>query len=458
MRVWTKWEKSILSQLLNSNYPILYFTSKGGKVMSKRILLTVLILTVTFALCVSIPLYAQQQGDTIKIGAIFPLTGPLALSGNTSLQGATAAVHFVNRAGGVLGKKVELIPADAPDGTAAANEAERLISVKGAKVIVGSMSSTVSMAASPVAGRHNVIYWETGAIADDVTGRGLKSVFRTITRASSPGSYGAEFSVKFIAPTLGIPIKDLNMAVLYEDGPFGAAIAKANVERLEELKAKVVFNEGYTAAKATDFSSAILKLKANNVHILYHTGAVADSILFFRQARELDLNLKAVLGAGSGYNEPDFARALGKDADGIFNFVPPTSQSINQSGLSPKTRLLIADVMDYYKSKGIEWNQGHDWAFTGTWMLLTEVIPRAGSIDPDAIIKAAYEVEVPNKESITGYGFKLKGDPGQPHAGQNTKAFTIVQQWQGGKLYCVYPEFLALRDIINLPLPPWDKR
>ena len=390
--------------------------------------------------------------DTIQIGAIFPQTGPLSFSGMRGLQGATAAKDLINKRGGVLGKKVEFIVADAPDSTAAANEAERLITYNKVKVMVGSFSSSISMAASPVANRHGVIYWETAASADDITGRGLKYVFRMITRCSTQGVAAAEYAVNVLAPMLKIPKENLVVGAMYEDGPFGVGMGTAAAKRSEELGAKLSLNESYTAAKAMDFSTAILKLKSRNADILVHSGQVNDTILFWRQAKSLGLNLKAVIGTGAAYSEIDTWKALGKDFDGAFNSVPTTSDCINQKVLTPETQKLLEEYKEYLKSKGWENSSNTEWAFAGTWFLLKGVLPAAGlPLDPEAIRQAAFKVEIPNEQSITGYGYKLIGE-GKPHPGQNERAVVVIQQWQNGKLETVYPDKVATSKPIKVPL------
>ena len=123
------------------------------------------------------PLAAQE---TWKIGALYPLTGNLALLGNENLNGAQIAVDVVNEAGGIGGKKVELVTGDASTPDKAQAEAERLLSSAGVQVITGTYSSGLSYAASQVAERRGAIYWETGGIADGLTKREFKNFFRVV--------------------------------------------------------------------------------------------------------------------------------------------------------------------------------------------------------------------------------------------------------------------------------------
>ncbi len=125
---------------------------------------------------------AQQ---TWRIGALYPLSGNLALLGNENLVGARIAVDMINERGGVAGKKVELVSGDASTPDKAQSEAERLSSLENLKVITGTYSSGLSFAASQVVERRGGIYWETGGIADGLTKRGFKNYFRVVFTATS---------------------------------------------------------------------------------------------------------------------------------------------------------------------------------------------------------------------------------------------------------------------------------
>ena len=100
-----------------------------------------------------------QAQETWRIGALYPLSGNLALLGNENLVGARIAVEMINERGGVAGKKVELVTGDASTPDKAQSEAERLSSLEELKVITGTYSSGLSFAASQVVERRGGIYW-----------------------------------------------------------------------------------------------------------------------------------------------------------------------------------------------------------------------------------------------------------------------------------------------------------
>ncbi|RMF92888.1 MAG: ABC transporter ATP-binding protein, partial [Nitrospinota bacterium] len=266
---------------------------------------------------------AVAAEETIKLGVLYSLTGPFAPAGAVAgFRGTKIAIDMVNEKGGVLGKyKVEYVSADArsnPD--VAIREAERLIAVEKVPVILGVYSSAIAVPLAEIVEKQKRILWINIAISDAVfKGRNLRYVFRP----QPFGSQWGETSVNFLRDEgeakLGKPLKDITVAILHEDGPYGVSVAKANARRAKELGIKVVMQEAYSHT-ATDLSSLVLKVRAAQPDIILHTGYFPDIVLFHRQAREMGLKTKAVIGHGAGYaNFPKRREALGKGANYLYN-------------------------------------------------------------------------------------------------------------------------------------------
>ena len=110
--------------------------------------------------------------DAWRIGTILPLTGPQAKNGIKNFDGIKIATDMINETGGVLGKKVVLVSADASEPQAAASEANRLITNEKLTVIVGTQSSSLAMAATVVAEQNKVFYLENEGVSSQITGGG----------------------------------------------------------------------------------------------------------------------------------------------------------------------------------------------------------------------------------------------------------------------------------------------
>jgi len=402
-------------------------------------------------MCISSPVIAVE---TIRIGALFPFTGPLALLGHESFNGATIAADMVNEKGGIWGKKIEWVKGDAVDPKKGMTECERLISVEGLKLIFGTYSSSLSYAASVVAERNKVIYWEEGAIADPITERGFKYLFRTLPRASQFGIMAADFAKEVVATKLGIDPKKMKVAIMFEDTLYGTTVGSSAAKRAMELGMKVVVTDSYSH-KAVDLSPIVMRFKANAPDVIIATSYLEDGLLFWRQAKDGDLNVKAFIGTGACHGMPDWAKTFGSEANYIFNIDPPIG--INPDVLSPKMREVLKEFQERFNKKFGHLPATHaSLGFVGAQVLFEEVLPRAGSLDPEAIREAALKVDIPKGGTICGFGVKF-APPAHPAAGQNLLALPALMQWQEQKMHVVYPVDFAIRKPL-LPMPTWEER
>src|SRR5882672_7518189 len=184
------------------------------------------------------------QSGEYKIGVLEPLTGPLSGEGKRHMEGFEIVRDMINERGGVMGKKLVFAVADAPDPTAAASEANRLITREGVKIVTGTFSSRLCGAASEAAARHNVIYWETSCVDPRFNKRGLKNVYRTEIDATGFGWYNIDFIVKHLAPRFNLQPSQLKIAFISEDSSYGqgvteSALARAKAEfGMQELAAE----------------------------------------------------------------------------------------------------------------------------------------------------------------------------------------------------------------------------
>jgi branched-chain amino acid transport system substrate-binding protein len=424
---------------------------KGGKEMKRDITKWFMVSLLAFVFGFSTVAIAE---DTVEIGALFPFSGVLALLGQETFNGATIASDMVNEKGGIWGKQIEWVKGDAVDPKAAMAECERLISVKGVKLIFGTYSSSRSYAASEVAERNKVIYWEQGAIADKITARDFKYLFRTIARAGDFGLMAANFANEAVALKLGIDPKDMKIAIMFEDSLYGTSVGTMAGKRAKELGMKVVASESYSA-KTVDLSSVVMKFKSKNPDVIIATSYLEDGLLFWRQAKDLDLNVKSFIGTGACHGMPDWVKTFGKEGDYIFNVDPPIG--INPAVYTEESKGRLKEFQDRFNKKFGHMPVTHATAgFVAAWVLFTDVLPRAGSLDPEAVRKAALEVDIPKGGTIFGFGVKF-APPDHPAAGQNLRAQPALMQWQDQTMKVVYPDDFAVAKPL-MPLPTWQDR
>jgi len=395
-----------------------------------------------------------MAAEPYRIGALFPFTGNLALLGNESFNGATIAEDMVNEKGGINGRKVVWVKADGVDPKKAMTECERLISVEKVKIIFGTYSSSLSYAASEVAERNKIIYWEEGAIADNITARGFKYLFRTISMASDVGKMAANFTKEVIAPKLQMEPKKVKVAIMFEDSLYGTTVGNSAVNRVKELGMDLVATESYSA-KTVDLSSIVMIFKSKKPDVIIATSYMEDAILFWRQAKDMDLTVKAFIGTGAGHGMPEWAKTFGNEANYIFNVDPPI-------GFNPKifvgnTQAVLNDFRERFNKKFNHYPATHATAgFVAARVLFENVLSKAGSDDPEAVRKAALVVDIPQGGTVFGYGVKF-APPDHPAAGQDLRAHPVLMQWQDQNMVVVYPEAFAMGQPL-LPLPTWEER
>lgn len=383
--------------------------------------------------------------DAWRIGAIFPVTGPMSKNGIKNFDGVKIATEMINAAGGVLGKKVVLVSADAPDPQAAASEANRLITNEKITAIIGTQSSSLSMAATVVAEKNKVFYIENEGVSGLITARGFKYLFRTTFSGGMMAAQMVDYSADTLALKLGKKAKDLRLSIVHEDGGFGTSSSKGLVARAEALGLNVVSTQSYSS-KSTDLSGLILKLKREQPDILLAAQYINDSILFHRQAKELMFK-PLVLGTTAGQGNPDFVKALGADAEGVLAGGIPAEISINRLG-AEQNKEAAAFVERYKASHNGEYpNPTSFVGFAGAWILYKFILPRAGSLDPDKLREAALSLDIPKGKGVLNWGIKFAG-PDLKNAGQNVYASAGINQWQNGQLKLIYPEEVATSELI----------
>src|SRR5271156_2639079 len=366
---------------------------------------------------VATPATADDANKTLKIGVIYDLTGPFA-GGGSDLHylGAKTMIDYFIQQGGVDGYKIEAVYADAqskPD--VAINEAVRLIEQEKVDMLLGFYSSAECV---PVAARveeFKKFMWITTCIASPVLeGRNLKYVFRPQPYGTQWGLASTAMLAAYSKVQLGKDPKDLRVAIIHEDGPYGTDVAKGNAEGAKEAGLQVVLNEGYSAS-APDLSSLVTKLKRARPDVILHTGYNPDISLFLRQARELGLRFDALIGHGAGYTDyTKIKSTVGNDANYFFDVDPISIWETNPKALRPELPPLIKMVGDAYmkaKPDTVIMSPHVGMAASNTYLFLTDVLPRAitkyGGITSDDLRQAAMDTDLTDGNTMLGFGVKF---------------------------------------------------
>jgi branched-chain amino acid transport system substrate-binding protein len=390
-----------------------------------------------FTLCISLLLGFSSGAfaeTTIEIGALYPISGSLALLGEESWRGAEIARLNQNKAGGIDGREIVFVSGDASTPSAARSEAERLLEQKKVKAILGTYSSSRCMAASEVTARKGIPYFELGAIANSITKRGYNTIWRSNPTAQDFSRAQVEFITDWFAPAIGKKASEVKVSVAHEDSDYGTSVADSFTKLAAAAGVQVVSVDPY-AANTSDLSSVIFRLRKAKADIVVAVSYSQDAILLSRQAYELKLKAP-ILGTGGGHSVKSFSDALGSQADGVFN-VDFTQYLVNEA-FTPGIKEFLALYKETFNEPP---RSGHSLAnFMGANVVFEILKKTGGSMDADKVRKAALSLDIKSGTTPTGWGVKYGED------GQNSRAVPLVTQWQGGELVTVWPKDASVKE------------
>ena len=207
----------------------------------------------------------DAQGQTIKIGVLFDHSGPFSAAGSLNCwRGAKMMIDLINERGGVLGKyKIVQVDGDSQSkAEVAINEAERLLNVEKVDILAGVYSSAHAVPLAEKVDKQKKFLWITTAIADGVLmDRNLQYTFRPQPNGGLFGAYSVRYIASYSQERFKKAPKDLRLAIIYEDGPYGTGVAAADEAEAKKQGMQVVLKEGFSI-QAPDLSSLVTKLRA----------------------------------------------------------------------------------------------------------------------------------------------------------------------------------------------------
>jgi branched-chain amino acid transport system substrate-binding protein len=336
--------------------------------------------------------YAQE---TIKIGLVQPLTGSVAYNGLADVNGSKLAVEERNKAGGVLGKKIELVIEDGQCKPAnSINAAEKLIQKDKVVALSGAFCSSATAAIMPVAERYKMPLITGVSSKADLTEKGNKYFFR----AAETDALLSRAFAKLLANNLKLK----NVAYIGVNDDWGRGGVEEFSRDLSAAGVKTAMKE-YFDHGATDFYTLLTKLRGSKADAVFVAAETQDGSILVKQIKELGLDIK-VFGVGS-WATNDFIQLAGPAAEGIYAAVPYASTFKN-----PRNDAFVRAYADKYKEQPGKYGA----AGYNALNILMDGIQRAGSTDAEAIRAALQKTnyEAPNgnykfTDKGQAYGFRL---------------------------------------------------
>ncbi len=248
-------------------------------------------------------------GDTIKIGMNLELTGGQAAYGNDSQKGAQLAVEEINKNGGVLGKKLELVPADNKSEPSEAAAAAQKLADEGVVTVVGPLTTSAMLAAVPIMDGAKIPSLTPSATnprvtVDDKTGKVRPYVFQTCFIDPYQGEVMANYAAKTLNAKKAVILID-------NSSDYAKGLAKYFEDNFTKLGGQVVGSEAYLQ-KDTDFNATLTKIKNLNPDFVYVPGYYQEVGLILKQARAMGMTM--AFGGGDGWDSPTLSEIAGPDA------------------------------------------------------------------------------------------------------------------------------------------------
>src|SRR5947209_4654888 len=320
---------------------------------------------------------AMAQDKTVKIGAIFPLSGNAASAGVHAKAAIEVAIDIINNAHPELGDfplaknaglaglgdaKVEVVFADNQGSPATGqNQALRLITEEKVVALTGAYQSGITLTASAIAEKYGIPYVNGESVAANLTERGFKWFFRVTPVASD----FAKIYLDFMKDMKATGVKTDSVAMVHDNTEYGTSVANVITSVFKEGGRSAPIDIAY-AANATDVQSQVLQLKEKKPDVVIMVTYTSDAILFAKTMQALDYKPPMLLADDAGYSDPSFIKAVGKISVGAFN---RSSWAVGPSG-SPTA--IIAEM--YKKKSGEEMDDTVGRQMQGVFVL-------AGAID-----------------------------------------------------------------------------
>ncbi len=392
-----------------------------------------------------------QAQNTVKIGAVYPLSGNAASAGASAKAAIETALEIINEAHPELGDltlakeaglpnmkgaKVEVIFAD-NQGTPAAgqNQALRLITEEKVHALVGSYQSGITLTASAVAEKYGIPFLSPESVAANLTERGFKWFFRTTPIASDIAAIYMDFLKEMKASGKKVD----SIAIVNENTEYGTSIAKVIREAAQAANLTVGVEIPYNA-NTTDVQAQVLQLKDKNPDCVIFVSYTSDAILYVKTMQALGYKPPIVIGDNSGFSDAAFLKNVGSLAQGAIN------RSAWDVGKPDSVTYKINEM--YKKRTGYDLDDTAGRAMQGFFTLI-EAINRAGSTDPAKIQAALKATDLKPNQLMMGYkGVKFD------EKGNNVLASALLIQIQGDKYVAVWPKASATAPL-QLPYKGW---
>nr|CBH39039.1 hypothetical secreted protein, basic membrane protein family [uncultured archaeon]CBH39351.1 hypothetical secreted protein, containing basic membrane lipoprotein domain [uncultured archaeon] len=423
--------------------------------ITKRFIGAVLIAILMSSLA-GMPGCIEEGDESVKVGAIYPLSGSLAATGADVKNGVLFAADIINneydldlplaRSKGIdslNGAKVELVFGDSQGYPATGkSEAKRLINEDNVVALIGCYKSAVTAEVCQVAEDNGIPFLADQATAPSLTRQGFNWFFRTTPNEETFVQNFYEF-LNDAQKAKGIEVETLGL--VSENSIWGNEIAEYEEQYAGEFDYQVVEHISYDS-DTLDVRSEVRMLKDAQPDVVMQASYLNDAVLYMQTYKEQNFCPDAIMADSGGFIDPEFLHVLGADANYIL-----TREVWSRDLAAAKP--LLGTVNQMFKERyGTDMDGNSARAFTGL-LVLAEAINRAGSSNPEAIRNALRDTNVPADVLIMPWdGIRFDQKTHQNILGKGIICQIIDQDY-----YTVWPWNFATKELI-WPMPTWGER
>lgn len=302
----------------------------------------------SIVLCFTIVLLAacgaggESKNETIKVGAVFSLTGANSPLGVPEKQAVELLVKQINESGGINGKKLEvIIEDDKSDNTEAVKAIKKLVTKDKVIAVLGSSGTGPSLGMAKYAEAQKIPMISMAA-AHDLTTPVRKGIFKT----PHTDIHATKLMYKFLQQK-GIK----KIAALHDSNPYGSSFMQQLEKFAPEYGLTIVAKEKY-GTKDQSMSSQLTKIKNSDAQAIIIAGTNPGPATIVKEAKQLGITIPLVSSHGSANLQ--FLQLAGKDAEGVFMAAEKILAPEQIDANDPQAEIVQKFVKDYeatYKQK-----------------------------------------------------------------------------------------------------------
>lgn len=347
------------------------------------------------------------------LGVILPSNGRLGLVGDEAWRGIALAYAALPPA-----QRPSLLRVTA-ETTRDAQRAVGVLHDKGAALILGTASSTLSFAATESAELANIAYLELDAPADGITKRGFRSLHRFGTTSRDAASAVQAAITGVIAPGWRIAPQDLRIGLLFDIGATDGAFAAAMLSALTDAKITPLLPMA-TATGRDDLDEPVRRMRRAQLDLVIHAGQPDGAVLFYQAMARAGWRPRMVIGTGAGYALDTLPALIGAGFDRTMVVASPNYGPAASSIARAYQRRYATEPRG---AASLQTYLGASLAFQAV----------QASTAKTGLAATLAAMTLPIGRLANGWGVQFDAD------GQNQRSFNRLQQWQKRVLRPIEP-------------------